>query len=113
MTIVFISGRQLGKTEEIIRWWLADPEGRVIISSSEQTAKLTRNRIKKMVRPKWGERANHLIDDSVMSFETRKNRQQDGRAVGIDDVENMLGHLVGSVPQFMTMTGQIFGGREE
>lgn len=122
-----IWGRANGKTRRLLRWWLEDPEGRVILTATALLAENARERALEMLdrgdypggqvairlTPAWKE----LADRNIMSAEAWRHRQRSRqhaldyvmKAVALDDVEAVIDHLVqmprGSRVEVITATG--------
>ena len=79
--------RQHGKTFEVIKWWLEDPENRVIVTASEQLAQYKREEIQSEAdkyRPKFSQQ---FLKGHIVPYSTWASAQR-GRApaeVALDD----------------------------
>jgi len=111
--ILYITGRQMGKSTEVLRWWLADPEKRVIYTADLTRANYLHDKLKKMVkgRPAF---TPELLRRAIAYFPTQHPQvmRGDPREIAIDDVEDLLAKLFGKRPTFLTATGQVFGEKD-
>lgn len=95
------SGRRGGKTYELVRWFKEDEEGRQIVVHTVQFAKHLREmydiKEKSMIHPQ-----------KVVSYQQVMqgcNRGMPQRQMGIDNVEFLLGDILGQAVDIMTFTG--------
>lgn len=109
-------GRQYGKTYQTIKWFLEDPESRVIIQANEEMAAFTRDRILRHHLPQdidgeERQQLRELLKRQVVSVHAwqRGRGQHHGRSikptVAVDNLEHVLPALLGTEVGMVTATG--------
>lgn len=105
--IVYVTGRQMGKTEAVIRWFLENPMARVIIVVNQHRKMELLSRLKEK-----------LSLDSVEVFQDRIIVPREagpmpwiGSAqVAIDNAEEVFQRLLGKEIDFITVNGTELDG---
>jgi len=108
--IFYVSGRQLGKTEQMIRWWLTDPEHQVIYASNQDRRRQIQRRAAALVRQYWKDGQMILITENIRVFPFQiGGRSLNGMPYAIDDIEDVFAQYMGRKPDFVTATAQLIG----
>jgi hypothetical protein len=109
-------GRQYGKTYQTIKWFLEDPENRVIISADEQTADYTRRQIMRYIGGpiddvEYVATTRRMLKRSVVSVWSWQRSDITGvrngvrRKVAVDNLDLVLPALLGADVAMVTATG--------
>lgn len=105
--IVYVAGRQQGKTTAIVRWLLEDPQHRCILVGDQERKKHIMRFLYRFapIRDKkfWEDR---IFLAAPIHFQQRGYL---AREIGIDDLEYVLGILFRSEVQFVTTTATPLG----
>lgn len=112
--ILYVSGRQLGKTTQVVRWWLVDPGQRVIYCPNMERAKHVQRTALALVGDRWTAGQKRLIPMNIRVFPYNSDARHGVVAenYAIDDLEEVLSNFLGFIPDFITATGQIFGEQD-
>jgi hypothetical protein len=93
--------RRGGKTTEILRWFMRDPEHRYIISPTEAEASMVRAELEaRDVERRW---LTHVVTPAVIRDSRARGMPHDIE-FGIDDVDAVLGYLLGAKVSVVTYT---------
>lgn len=100
---IYAGGRQVGKTEKMIDWFLGDPVNRIIITLDATQA----NYIIKRIKDSKG--AEFPFYDHIYPYhEAKRMLGTRGLRIGIDNLDMILSDMFRSQVEFVTLTGTTF-----
>lgn len=101
MTKWMIWPRQYGKTYQIRKWWLEDPQNRAIVTLNEQSARNLRHDLKEELTRRSGglfsAETDRVLRQRVMSWRSWDNCRGESWRSGCEVAVDEAGHVLASI----------------
>jgi len=110
--IVYVAGRQQGKTNAVVRWFLEQPGERGVIVANREMRNHFLHRLYQIsgfTRSQFRRYEDNIIP--VDKLYSRSELRLRFREVAIDDAENVIKTLLGAPIEFMALNGTLLDFR--